>query len=72
MVTKLLRGTNNVCGLVHFHDIVITSVSLGRAEEFKVAAINKNGSGEFSFITPCSVVYGMLKSRMLPLLPVMR
>ena len=33
---------------------------LGKAEEFKVAAVNKNGPGEFSHITPVHVLNGML------------
>ena len=36
------------------------SFFLGNAEEFKVAAVNKNGLGEFSHITPVHVVKGML------------
>ena len=38
---------------------------LGYAEEFKVAAANKNGCGEFSHITPVYVVQGMLSIQIL-------
>ena len=33
---------------------------LGKAEEFKVAAVNKNGPGEFSHVIPVHVVKGTL------------
>ena len=42
--------------LTFYHSLLF----LGKAEEFKAAAVNKNGPGEFSHITPVSVVNGML------------
>ena len=32
----------------------------GNAQEFRVAAVNKNGSGEFLYVTPYHVVQGIL------------
>ena len=43
-------------------------VLLGKAEEFKVAAVNKNGPGEFSHITPAHVEKGMLNIQIVKLL----
>ena len=40
---------------------------LGKAEEFKVAAVNKNGPGEFSHITPVHVVKGRLSIQIIKL-----
>ena len=42
----------NICSLF--------SVFSGNAEEFRVAAVNKNGYGEYSYVTPYHVVHGML------------
>ena len=41
---------------------------LGKAEEFKVAAVNKNGPGEFSHVTPVHVVKGMSNIQIIKLL----
>ena len=41
---------------------------LGKADELKVAAVNKNGAGEFSHITPVHVVKGMLSIQIIKLL----
>ena len=53
------------CQIIYFMAYFVTfyqnlSFLLGKAEEFKVAAVNKNGPGEFSHITPVHVVKGML------------
>ena len=54
---------------VFFVTFVCTFLFLsGDAEEFRVAAINKNGLGEFLYVTPYHVVQGMLNIQVVLLL----
>ena len=53
---------------LYFVTFVCTFFLSGNAEEFRVAAINKNGLGEFLYVTPYHVVQGMLNIQVVLLL----